>query len=170
MSNNENLSKNELILKLKEIYASYINALNIKRKMENFEPEDTYPRNIVVPTFPGEYEDEDERESWEYSIAHESEYAIQNLGELYDATYLPKAPEKPVFPEYPESCNVEATAVGKKYSTRVFICAFVGFIALMGLISGDVAGTIVSLILIAVCGYFIFDARRRFSKANKMML
>lgn len=167
MSNNENLSKNELILKLKEIYTSYINALNIKRKMENFEPEDTYPRDVIVPTFPGEYEDEDERESWECSIVHESEDAIEDMGELYDSSYLPKEPEKPVFPEYPESCNVEASAVGKKYGIRVLVCGFFGICALPNLFGGDVAGTIGCLILIAICGFFIFDAYRRYSKAKK---
>ena len=56
--------KNELVAKLEDISEKYAEVVAIQSEMESFTPEDHYQREISVPKFPGEYENERLREIW----------------------------------------------------------------------------------------------------------
>lgn len=103
MSTNESLPKNDLINRLKEINALYLNALNIKLKMDDFEPEDTYIRNVVVPSFPGE----GEAKAFEDAIDHSEGNAIEKMSRLYKSHYYPEKPAEPKINPFKEPKDVE---------------------------------------------------------------
>ena len=79
---NDSLSKSELIIKLEAILSLHNKAIAIKRKMNNFVPEDNYERKVVVPGFPGKYEDEEDGEYFESAVRHEEKE--RDLDEIPD--------------------------------------------------------------------------------------
>ena len=84
------LSKEALIAKLEKISELHQKALDIQSKMQDFEPEDRYERKVVVPTFPGEYEDDEARDEVESAVEHTDDDAVEQMGEVYDELHHPK--------------------------------------------------------------------------------
>lgn len=160
----ENLSKTDLIEKLNQISSLYSDVIRIKDKIDSFEPEDKYERKVSLPDFP--YIDESSSD-FENIIAHDNKNAIEDMGELYDLVYQPKKPEEPVISEAPKLIDKATAETKKKYGLRIILCIFGGVVGLGGMVGGEPLSIIVSLAILAVCGFFLFDFWRKLSKAKQ---
>ena len=103
------LSREQIVEKLEEISALRTKALGIKRKIETYEPEDNYEREVTVPEFPGDFDDEDEREELLDSVDHADDDAIELMREAYDEMFHPAAPAEPRIPQFssPGTSDIE---------------------------------------------------------------
>ena len=99
--------------------------------MNNYQPEDNYVREVVVPEFPGDLDDDD-KEYLETSIDHEDEDAIEEVMESYDDYSAPRKPVEPKFESFREP-YVETKGVG----CLMFGGLFAAAVALMVLLGGD---------------------------------
>ncbi len=155
MSTNENtgLQKSELIKKLEAIAILRDKGLAIKNKMNNFTPEDNYERKVIVPLFPGEYGDEEEREEWENAVEHEDEDAIEQMAQVYDMRYQPREPRKPEEEKQPKAETPLTDEYKKKKGFLPFVVGFVAVCALIsgGLFSGDTLTMVLNIAIIAPC-------------------
>lgn len=149
----KNLSKKELIEKLEEISALQHKAVSIRRKMDNFEPEDNYERKIKVPVFPGDYEDEEKRECLEEAIDHEEEDAVKQISEVFDRYFLPKEPNKPNYGTRPENESVHIDELKKKQGCLPIVAGFVAICSLIsgGLFYGDSVTKTVNIVILIAC-------------------
>ena len=125
------LSKTELVSKLEEISLLHKKALVVKNKMNNYQPEDNYVREIIVPQFPGDLDDDD-KEYLETGINHKDEDAIEEVMESYDDYSAPRKPVEPKFESFREPC-VETKSIGCLMFGGLFAVA----IALGSLLVGD---------------------------------
>lgn len=66
----------ELIEKLTKLSDLYTHIIELKNAMDNFEPEDNYERQIIVPTFPNE----DVADKLKNAVNHEDENAVKKNG------------------------------------------------------------------------------------------
>ena len=108
------LSKNELITKLETIAKLYNITTALQNKMDRFQPVDKYARQIAVPSFPGNYKSEQEREAWKKAIPHEKADAVEIAAATHRKYLYPKEPEKPVirgFQEPPHSSENDSSIV-----------------------------------------------------------
>ena len=168
LNETENLSRSELISKLKEIYRLYQNTVEIEEEMEDFEPEDNYNRNIVLPQFPGNYRFEEERGIWCNKIDHTAEDALQAIAYAYDTIYYPKKPDDPVIQEAPKAVNAEAEKTKKNMGCLTLGAAFVGVVALLSLIgNSDPLGITISVLLAIGCAALLVFSYMKISKAKQ---
>lgn len=168
LNETENLSRSELISKLKEIYRLYQNTVEIEEEMEDFEPEDNYNRNIVLPQFPGNYRSEEERGIWCNKIDHTAEDALQAIAYAYDTIYYPKKPDDPVIQEAPKAVNAEAEKTKKNMGCLTLGAAFVGVVALLSLIgNSDPLGITISVLLAIGCAALLVFSYMKISKAKQ---
>lgn len=168
LNETENLSRIELISKLKEIYRLYQNTVEIEEEMEDFVPEDNYPRNITLPLFPGNYRSEEERRIWTEDTDHADEDAVKTVAYAYDLIYHPKKPDEPVFKECPKSANAETEKTKKNMGCLTIGAAFVGVIALLGLIgSSDPLSIAVCIILAIGCAAVLVFSYLKIQKAKE---
>ncbi|MBE6752360.1 MAG: hypothetical protein E7556_07530 [Ruminococcaceae bacterium] len=169
MATNEKTEKTKLIKKLQKIYDLYANVLNIKYKIENFVPDDTYERNVLVPQFSGE----SKIETFD-QVQHEARNAVETIGELYNYYHSPKKPEEPAYPKQPDTYTEETTKINNKYGLRTLLCTIFGVCSLLGTITLLFDGfkqlpveTIIFIIITCVLGYFVFDGRKKLAKAKE---
>ena len=94
------LTKKELIEKLKSISSLYDDVIEIEEEMENFEPEDIYEREVILPKFPGKYNSEEERRAWAEVVDHSDEYALEDVKKAHIHFYAPKKPAEPKLEEF----------------------------------------------------------------------
>lgn len=92
MQDNQALSKNELIQKLKEISAACKDILAIRKKIKNFKAEDKYERTVKVPPFPCDFIEED---LCKLKVKDSDIDDVEYIAEKYDSAKKPKAPKKP---------------------------------------------------------------------------
>lgn len=163
------LPKNELITKLEAISVLHNKALSIKSKMNNFTPEDNYERKVKVPLFPGEYENDEERENLESAVEHEDEDAIEQIGQEYDTYYCPREPHKPDVGNQPGPETPLTDEFKKKKSPFLFVAAFVAICSLIsgGLFSGNALTVILNLAIIAACVITIFILYKKMKELKK---
>lgn len=167
LNETENLSRSELISKLKEIYRLYQNTVEIEEEMEDFVPEDNYIRSITLPLFPGKYGSEEERRTWYEDIDHSDDDAIENVAYAYDSEHHPKKPDDPVIRECPTSLNKETEKTKKNMGCLTIGAAFIGVVALLSLIgNSDPLGFAVSLILAIGCASLLVFSYLKISKAK----
>lgn len=145
---------NELLKKLEKIWDLYTVTLNIEEEMDNYEPEDNYKREVIVPVFPGEYNSAAERSDWEEAIGHEKKDAVELIEMVYDRVYKPRQPEKPILGNPPGNDTPLADEHKKK---RGFIPLVAGFVAICSLISGglflgDLVTLIANIVILIACG------------------
>lgn len=147
------LSKEELLKKLEAISILHKKALNIKGKMVNFEPEDIYERKVVVPVFPGEYEDEEEREDLEDAVDHTDDDAVEQMAEEFDSRYCPREPQKPDAGKRPDPTTTQADAYKQSKGCLPIVAGFVAVCSLIsgGLFFGDFLTAVLNIIIIAAC-------------------
>ena len=170
-TNNEvSLSKDELIKKLQKISKLCDNVLEIKSEIDNFVPQDNYPRKFIVPVFPGDYADEEEREEWETVIDHEDKNAIEQMIEEYNRCFSPKKPKKTVVNKCQDTVTDEVDKLKKKMGCFPLVGIFVGAIALFtALFTGSsdsfTAGLnwVITVLCAGVIGYYYF----KLSKAKE---
>lgn len=170
-TNNEvSLSKDELIKKLQKISKLCDNVLEIKSEIDNFVPQDNYPRKFIVPVFPGDYADEEEREEWETVIDHEDKNAIEQMTEEYNRCFSPKKPKKTVVNKCQDTVTDEVDKLKKKMGCFPLVGIFVGAIALFtALFTGSsdsfTAGLnwVITVLCAGVIGYYYF----KLSKAKE---
>ena len=161
MSQNEGLSSTELIRKLETISALYHRAQRIQYKMDHFEPEDNYERTVNIPVFPGNYKDETERTTWNKSIDHKDDKAVEVAAAIYKRVYEPKKPQKPTLGTRPTNENKYAADNKQKLGCLPIVAGFIAVCSLIsgGLFAGDsttVIGNIVVLIVCAAVAGFFF--------------
>ena len=134
MANNERLSRDELIDKLKTISGLYENAQQIQSEMDEFEPQDHYERKIEVPAFPGDFPSEQERDVWADRLDHTDENAVEVAEAAHRKFYAPKEPTKPgenqfQKPSFSELENKRAKFGGlSKLSAGIAIFFFLGIL------------------------------------------
>lgn len=163
------LNKSELIAKLEKISFLHHKALSIKHKMANFVPEDNYERKVIVPAFPGEYKDEEDREILECAIKHEDEDAIEQMAETYDEMYHPKMPSEPVKPVY----NGADTGKSKEKQRKLRLVSNIGLGVAIFFLLGALVGTsdtpeaLPAILIIAALGAAAFVGGRFLEKKEK---
>jgi hypothetical protein len=163
LNQTENLSKKDLIEKLNQISSLYSDVTRIKDEMDYFEPDDNYERKVFLPEFP--YIDENGLD-FKSIVLHNSPNAVEDMGKLYDSRYQPQKPQEPILPESPKPIDKATAETKKKYGLRIILCIFGGVVGLGGMVGGEPLSIIVSLAILAVCGFFLFDFWRKLSKAK----
>lgn len=167
INENDKLQRIELIKKLEAISALRDKAIEIKSKMNNFTPEDNYERKVIVPLFPGNYKDNNEREEWENAVEHEDEDAIEQMAQVYDMCYQPREPRKPEEEKQPRAETPLTDEYKKKKGFLPLVCGFVAVCALIsgGLFSGDTLTMVLNIAIIVPCvvGLLLF-----YNKINKL--
>ncbi len=163
------LSKDELIQKLQEISKLCDNVLEIKDEIDSFVPQDNYPRKSVVPVFPGEYENEDERDELKTSVDHTDDDAVDQMSEAYDDMYHPKKPTEPQKPVYKGA----DTGKSKEKQRKLRIISNIGLGVCIFFILGAIVGTsdtpevLPTMLIIAAIGAAAFVGGRFFGKKEK---
>ena len=151
--------KKELIKKLESIWILHNKALSIKQKMEDFVPEDHYERKVVVPVFPGEFEDEEDRAAWKESIDHSDDDAIEQMEIEYDRFFAPQKPAKPEIKDFDYKTSNQDQEKKFKFGCLSSIAGAIGGFFLLSLILGTAegaVGTIVVIALLATCIFVFF--------------
>ena len=161
------LTKNELLVKLETISILHEKALSIKRKMNNFMPEDNYERKVVVPIFPGDYENDEERENLESAVEHEDKDAIEQMGQKYDFCYAPKKPAEPVIKDFEFPSEAASKEKQNKYGCFSYIAAAVSGFFLLSLLLGTADGAVAAIVIIAVIAALVFAFFRYKIKTEK---
>ena len=162
--------KSNLIEKLEAISSLYKKAILIREKMDSYEPDDTYKREIVVPVFPGEYKNKEDRERLLHSVDHTDDDAIDQMSDAFDALYHPKKPQAPKKPNYsaPNVSSIE----GKEKSFGCFsyvVLGIAGFFALGSIVGVDANSTDARPIIltIAAIGAAAFVVLKFYAKKMK---
>lgn len=130
------LQKNELLTKLEKIRKLYNETLSIQEEMDNFVPEDCYNRKVVVPEFPGEYENEQVREVWKNTLDHTEDDAIEIAKALHIKFIGPKEPEKPVKTEFKEREDQTLKAKQIGFGCLSYIAAAISAFFFLGALVG----------------------------------
>lgn len=169
-TNNEvSLSKDELIKKLQKISKLCDNVLEIKSEIDNFVPQDNYPRKFIVPVFPGEYANEDERDELESAVDHTDDDAIEQMSNAYDDMYHPEKPSEPNKPTY-RGANTEKSKE-KQHKLRLIsnIGLGVAIFFLLGALVGtsDTLEALPTILIIAAIGAIAFVGGRYLGKKEK---
>ena len=167
ISEKGNLSKSELIKKLEAISILHNKALAIKIKMNNFKPEDNYERKVNVPLFPGEYENDEERENLESAVEHEDKDAIEQMGQKYDFCYAPKKPAEPVIKDFEFPGEAASKEKQNKYGCFSYVAAAVSGFFLLSLLLGTADGAVAAIVIIAVIAALVFAFFRYKIKTEK---
>ncbi len=152
------VKKDELIAKLEKISELYSDTVEIATEIRNFTPEDNYKRTVKVPIFPGEYESSDERESWEFSVNHEDEDAIEQMTQEYEINYHPNKPVERQVEKIKEITNTNAAKAKQKFGCMPFVCAFIAVISLFTVIIpgyADPTTLIINWIVVIACAVAI---------------
>ena len=153
MSENNNLSKNALLTKLKEISSLYDDVLDVKTEMDEYAPEDNYERERVLPVFPGEYTSEEERNVWATSLDHSLDDATEIVEAAHKNFYAPKKPEPLKTREFQAPTKTSNFATDNKGClTPIIIMGLVFLLA--NAIVGD-GKDITCLVVVALCSIFI---------------
>jgi hypothetical protein len=167
--NEISLSKDELIKKLQKISKLCDNVLEIKSEIDNFEPQDDYPRNFAVPVFPGEYANEDEREELESAVDHTDTDAIEQMSNAYDDMYHPKKPSEPRKPEF-KGAN---TGKSKEKQNKLRLISNIGLGVAIFFLVGALVGTsdtpeaLPAILIIACIGAIAFVGGKYLGKKEK---
>ena len=153
------LTKEELIRKLEAISILHNKALSIKSKMNNFEPDDNYERKVVVPEFPGEYNNEHEqevREILENDVEHEADDAMEYMSECYDTAFHPRKPEEPHVKKFSYSNDSEYSNKKSKLGCFSYLAAGVSIFFVLSLILGTAEGAESTITIIAIIAAVLF--------------
>lgn len=169
-TNNEvSLSKDELIKKLQKISNLCDNVLEIKSEIDNFVPQDNYPRKFIVPVFPGEYANEDERDELESAVNHTDDDAIEQMSNAYDDIYHPEKPSEPNKPTYKGANTEKSKEKQRKLRSISNIGLGVAIFFLLGALVGtsDAPEALPTILVIAVIGAVAFVGGRYLGKKEK---
>lgn len=150
------LSKEELIKKLEAISILHDRALSIKRKMNNFEPDDNYERKVKVLEFPLEIKneyDEGVLDIIENEIDHTPDDAVEYMARCYDKAYQPEQPAEPKLAKQPAKDTSRTDEYTKKMGCMPIVAGFVVICSLIsgGLFSGETLTIVLNLIIIVAC-------------------
>ncbi len=151
---NSQNGKKELIIKLEEISELYANAVHIKSKMENFEPEDNYERKIPVPAVP-----KIKGISAEELIDFDEPETIEEISASYEEILAPKEPDKPQIKDFKEPRDYEAEKRQDKAGCLSIVgLVGAGFVILGGIFDPSVFTMALSYVIIAAfIGLFVFS-------------
>lgn len=136
MTPNENLSRTDLLEKLKTIFGLYQNTQEIQVQMDNFKPLDNYAREVEVPEFPGIFCTEKERALWRDQIDHFYEDAIEFAKQAHRKLYAPKEPEKPKKKEFNKIEDHELAEKQKNLGCLSYVAIGICVFFLLGAIVG----------------------------------
>ncbi len=161
------LSREQIVEKLEEISALRTKALGIKRKIETYEPEDNYEREVVVPEFPGDFEDEDDREQLEDSVDHADDDAIELMSDAYDELFHPAAPAEPVIPQFSSPGTSDIENKGNKLGCLSYLAIGVSVFFALSLLLGTADGAESTITIIAIVAAVLFVVFRILIAKNK---
>jgi uncharacterized membrane protein YeaQ/YmgE (transglycosylase-associated protein family) len=170
MSTTENMSRIDLVAKLKTILDLYQNTQQVQEQMDNFQPEDHYVRKVKVPQFPGTFRSEEEREAWRDKLDHLDDDAIETAEQVHRKFYAPKEPEKPRLKEFQKINDKELQNKQSQFGCLSQVAAGIaGFFVLGALLNlNDEYGalpTILIIAAIAVAAFFFFKSKAKAAKA-----
>ena len=168
---NESLQKNELITKLEEISALYRDTVAIKTEMDSFVPEDNYDRKIIVPKFPGKYEDDEDRETWVEAVDHRDKDSVKEIAKFYDEHYCPQKPSKPKLKDFEKPDDSSVKAKQSQFGCLSYIVAIVGGLfglsIVVNLSSGVFVGFVpIMLVVVSALLFLFFRYKIREEKKN----
>ena len=164
------MSKAQLIAKLETVATLYNTMLAIQNKMDRFQPVDKYARQIAVPPFPGNYQNEQEREAWKKAIPHENADAVEIATATHKKYLHPKEPAKPAIREFVAPINATEKKNQEKYGCLSKLGLGVAIFFFLGIFFGDVIGngalpTTLVIIALAVGAFLFFKMKVDKSKA-----
>lgn len=154
-------NKQELIQKLELISELWKLSLLITKKKLSFVPDDNYERTVVVPSFPGEYKHEAEREYLLNEFDHTQNNAIEEISDLHEHVYAPQKPEKPKIEEFkaPDATGDEKNK-SRRYSCMriagIGIAIFFALGFLVTLFDRDLASTLPTIFAISAIGAALY--------------
>lgn len=154
-------NKHTLIEKLDVISDLFHKSESIKKKMNEFVPDDSYERKVSLPIFPGEYENEEERDTFLNKCDHASENAATQIGDLYNKIYAPKKPEEPKIKEFkaPSKTNEEndkANKYGCLSVIGIIFAIFFGLGFLVNIFEKEYAFTLPIILALSFVGIILF--------------
>ena len=166
------LPKEEVIEKLEKISELYLEICRVTYEIKNFSPEDQYERKCVVPTFPGDYENESTRRHLEHSVSHEKDDAVKQMEAVYRRTFAPRKPKKPPKPIIKEFTNSELRELEIKKDTaktKSKIALIVGVLILLALLPyfSYILPAIVGIAVFAICAYIFLSSKITVQQAEK---
>lgn len=141
-------------------------------EIKNFSPEDQYERKNVVPTFPGDYENESTRRSLEYSVSHEKDDAVKQMDAVYRRACAPRKPNKLPKPIIKEFTNSELRELEIKKDTakrKSKVALIVGIPILLALLPyfNNILTAIVGIAVFAICAYIFLSSKITVQQAEK---
>lgn len=152
-------SREELLKKLEAISILHKKALNIKRKMNAFTPEDNYERKVKVPKFPLEIKSEYDEEVCEIlvdDVDHTESDAVEAMANCYDVSYKPKEPAEPKIKKFSYSEDGEYSNKKSKLGCLSYLAAGVTIFFALSLILGTAEGAESTITLIAIIAAVLF--------------
>lgn len=166
------LPKEEVIEKLKKISELYLETRRVIYDIKNFSPVDQYERKCVVPTFPGNYENEGTRRSLEHSVSHEKDDAVKQMEAVYRRTCAPKKPKKlpePIIKEFTNSELRELEIKKDTAKTKSKVTLFVGIPILLALLPyfNNFLTAIVGIAVFAICVYIFLSSKKTMRQAEE---
>ncbi|MBO5192951.1 MAG: hypothetical protein J6C22_18480 [Bacteroides sp.] len=166
------LSKEEVIEKLKIISELYLETSRAAYEIKNFTPEDQYERKCVVPTFPGDYENESTCRYLEHSVSHEKDDAVKQMEATYRRTCAPKKPKKlkePIIKEFANSELRELEIKKDTAKTKSKITLIVGVAILLALLPyfNNILTSLVGIAVFAICAYIFLSSKITVQQAEK---
>lgn len=152
--------KNKLIEKLEAISILHQRAVSIREKMNDYIPEDNYERKIILPLFPGEYSNEEEREYLKESVDHSDYDAVETMGNVYDSSYAPKKPAEPKIKDFEYRMSSESKNMLDKLGCFSYIAVAVSGFFLLSLLLGTADGAKTTIVIIAIIAAIAFGYLR----------
>lgn len=164
------LSREDLIAKLQNISGLYKATRSIQAKMDDFEPEDNYPREISVPEFPGNFSKE-EQTIWVERLDHTAEFAAKVAEGGHRKAHAPEEPKKPVIKEFQKIHDTKLADAQSKFGCLSYVAAGVcGFFLLGSVVGGADSSTLPTILGIAAIGgvaFFLFRKKVAAAKAEE---
>lgn len=114
------LEKSELLEKLSLISSRYKDVAAVKRKMDNYEPDDVYERQVVLPDFPNVEGGEKNQQILIDEVEHDSPEAGTSVQQVYERIF--PIPNEPYIREFKEGVKEDWPVRGAFYA--VLACAF----------------------------------------------
>ena len=151
-------SKNELINKLESIAAAQAKVSTIQKKIRKYKPEDKYERKIQLPDLFIGKENVGQSEDFIHNFDHKSSNETKVAKEAFDKfSARPVSPTKESTKHSSEHAKRDAYIKNLKPTIICGVAAYFFIISFFGLLgSEDIISAIVSLVILAPCGFVVY--------------
>ena len=166
------MPKNELIGKLEKILSLYKTTVAIRSEMDEFVPDDHYPREIIVPAFPGDFQTDEERMVWTDHLDHTGADALEVAEQAHRRFYGPKEPEKPKIKGFEKPVNRELRIKQSKFNGLSQLFAGIAIFFFLGTLLNlndeySVLPTLIIITLLAAAAFLLFGYMVKKLKAEE---